>query len=223
MHVDIAKVLHVLAHELRTPAGIAQGYLRMLLEDRLTDPQDRRRALEQTQKALTRVSELTHEGTRLANWMESAHPNVSSIDARSLVTRAVELAAVTPEPSLHVDTSTETARVTTGDADALVHAVSALVKATARELRLKTCAIDARLNGGGMLDVLIAPSDQMETIAAGPEAANAGPLSLERGGLGLALVMAAVVLTAHGAIGWTANGSRTTVGIRLPLEERALQ
>ena len=42
MHVDIGKVLHVLAHELRTPAGIAQGYIRMLPLD-LTGPRGRAR------------------------------------------------------------------------------------------------------------------------------------------------------------------------------------
>src|SRR5687768_14647504 len=38
MPVDTGHVLHVLAHELRTPTGIAQGYARLLLDDRLTDP-----------------------------------------------------------------------------------------------------------------------------------------------------------------------------------------
>src|SRR5262245_59098900 len=66
MPVEIGNVLHVLAHELRTPAGIAQGYLRMLMDDRLTDPADRRKAIEQAQKAVARISEITNEGSQLA-------------------------------------------------------------------------------------------------------------------------------------------------------------
>jgi signal transduction histidine kinase len=45
MSVDISDILHVLAHELRTPVGIAHGYVRLLLEERLSQESDRRRAL----------------------------------------------------------------------------------------------------------------------------------------------------------------------------------
>jgi hypothetical protein len=40
--------------------------------------------------------------------------------------------------------------------------------------------------------------------------------------LGLTLVHAAVVLDAHRAQRWGMKGSRSTAGIRLPLEERPL-
>ena len=70
MPVDISDILHVLAHELRTPVGIAHGYVRLLLEDRLHQEADRRRALEQMQKALGRLSDLSHESTALASWFE---------------------------------------------------------------------------------------------------------------------------------------------------------
>jgi signal transduction histidine kinase len=223
MHVDIAKVLHVLAHELRTPSGIAQGYLRMLLEDRFPDPADRRRAIEQTQKALARVSELTHESTKLANWMEADRQSPTRIDAATLVSRAVELAAIEPQPAVAVDASASGVRIATIDADALSTALASIIKATARELKTKVCSIDARSYDNRMLDVRIGPADELAKLTGGPEAADAAPLTLERGGLGLSLVAASVVLEVHAATGWTANGSRTTVGIRLPLEERAPQ
>ena len=45
-------------------------------------------------------------------------------------------------------------------------------------------------------------------------------IALERGGLGLTLVHAALVLDAHGAERWTISDSRQTAGFRLPLDER---
>ena len=64
------------------------------------------------------------------------------------------------------------------------------------------------------------PKNYSELWALGRWRAEAGPVALERGGLGLALVHAAIVLDAHGAERWTMNGSRQTLGLRLPLDER---
>lgn len=224
MTVDIGKLLHVLAHEIRTPSGIAQGYLRMLLEDRLTDPAERRRALEQVQKALARVSELTQESSQLANWLDEQERTKGAIDARTLIERAVENAKLDPAPQLSVDIQHGDVSVATVDDVALSSALTSVVKATARELRNGVCTIDVRMQDNRMLDLLIGRADQLPGLAAGPQAAGAEPLTVERGGVGLSLVSAAVVLAAHDAIGWTAAGSRTTVGIRLPLmKERAHQ
>jgi hypothetical protein len=223
MHVDIGRVLHVLAHELRTPAGIAHGYLRMLIEDRLSDPADRRRALEQTQKALTRVTELARESTELANWLETDHSHRDDIDVGALVERAVGAAGLSPAPHIEVDDGAAAARISTVDVAALVNAVAAFLTAAARELRTDVCTLRAIAAGGEAVDLLMGPSERLPALGEGPDAAHAAPLMLERGGMGLALVTAAVVLEAHGAIGWTANGSRATVGIRVPLKGKAIQ
>jgi signal transduction histidine kinase len=222
MHVDIGKVLHVLAHEIRTPSGIAQGYLRMLLEERLSDPADRRRALEQAQKAVARVSELTTESSNLANWLEADRAAIASIAAPALIDRVAGGLSLDPAPDVRVDVA-PLAHVSTVDAEALVTALVSVVKATARELRNQPCVIDVRSHEKGGIEILIGPAEQLTTLATGPDAADAGPLALERGGVGLSLVTAAVVLEAHRAIVWTANHSRTTVGIRLRMEERAHQ
>jgi hypothetical protein len=93
------------------------------------------------------------------------------------------------------------------------------VRATARELRGTTCDVVARVVDGSF-EMLTGPEEMIDALKGGPDAAGAGPVTLERGGLGLTLVHAAVVLDAHGAQRWTMNGSRKTVGLRLPVEER---
>ncbi|HYU78911.1 MAG TPA: histidine kinase dimerization/phospho-acceptor domain-containing protein [Vicinamibacterales bacterium] len=220
MAVDISNVLHVLAHELRTPSGIAQGYLRMLLEDRLADPADTRRALEQAQKALARISELTQESSLLADWFDRRDRVAwRSVNARTLLTQAIAEGRIEPSPDVSADQID--VDVPTFDDGHLVSAVGSLIGATARELRGRPCAIRARLIDNRSFEILIGPAEDLQALAEGPDAERATALALERGGLGLSLITAVAVLEAHRASQWTVSDSRTTVGIRLPLEERA--
>jgi hypothetical protein len=218
MSVDINDVLHVLAHELRTPVGIAHGYVRLLLEERLTQESDRRRALEQMQKALGRLTDLSHESTALAAWYEQDHSTPRPIVARTLIDH---VAAEDYDFPVTVSTAdvTDRAVVTTSDQASLCRALTGLVRATARELRGTTCDVVGRVLNG-YFEMLTGPEELLEALGRGPDVADAGPVTLERGGLGLALVHAAIVLDAHGARRWTMNGSRQTVGVRLPVEER---
>jgi hypothetical protein len=218
MRVDINDILHVLAHELRTPVGIAHGYVRLLLEDRLTQESDRRRALEQMQKALARLSDLSHESTALASWYEQDHSSPAAVNARELIEHVAG-------ENYDFPVTVETADVPNGvivattDAASLRHALSGIVRATARELRGTTCDVVGRVTNGSF-EMLTGPAELLEGLRAGPTAPAAGPVTLERGGLGLALVHAAIVLDSHGAQRWTMNGSRQTVGLRLPVQER---
>jgi signal transduction histidine kinase len=63
----IERTLQVLIHDIRTPVGVAQGYLRLLREDRLPTPDDRQRAISQAQQALDRVSQLCSDAAVLAD------------------------------------------------------------------------------------------------------------------------------------------------------------
>jgi signal transduction histidine kinase len=220
MSVDISNILHVLAHELRTPVGIAHGYVRLLLEERLHQESDRRRALEQMQKALGRLSELSHESSRLAAWFEQDRGEPVSVGAAGLLARVAEADYEVPVVA-DVTAIPEDARLRTSDAGMLAAALINMVRATARELRGAECAVVATVDGARFLDVLIGPSDRLTALGAGRGSADAGPLALERGGLGLSLVEAAIVLDAHGVERWTLNQSRQIAGFRLPLEERS--
>ena len=214
--VEINDILHVLAHELRTPVGIAHGYIRLLLEDRLADSSERRRALEQAQKALSRLTELSHEATALASHYEQERNRLQHLNAHDL---AKHLSSAEYEYPVTVEMSTlPNITLRTSDPDALVRALVAVVRATARELRGDACSVSMR-GDARTVEVLAGPSEHLVGLAAGPESADAGPLILERGGLGLSLVHAAVVLDAHGAKRWALKASRQTAAIRFPLEE----
>jgi light-regulated signal transduction histidine kinase (bacteriophytochrome) len=214
--VEINDILHVLAHELRTPVGIAHGYIRLLLEDRLADGPERRRALEQMQKALSRLTELSHETTALASHYEQELNSPQPLSAHDL---AKQLSSAEYDCVVNVEmTNLPDVTLRTSDPAALVRALVAIVRATARELRGDACSVSIR-GDSRTVELLAGPSEHMMALAAGPESADSGPLILERGGLGLSLVHAAVVLDAHGARRWALKASRQTAGIRFPLQE----
>jgi hypothetical protein len=218
MPVDINDILHVLAHELRTPVGIAHGYVRLLLEERLHQESDRRRALEQMQKALGRLTDLSHESTALAAWYEQEHTNAQPVPARTLLERVAEADYEFPV-TVDLTGLPDGPSVRTADDQSLSRALIGVVRATARELRGTTCDVTARVVNG-TVEILTGPEELLGALATGPQSPEAGPVVLERGGLGLALVHAAIVLDAHGAERWTMNGSRQILGLRLPLDER---
>ena len=221
MPVDINDILHVLAHELRTPVGIAHGYVRLLLEDRISEEPDRRRALEQMQKALGRLGALSHETTALASWYEQeGQPRAGRAGARQVVDHVTAAQYQSPVV-IEVAAIADTWLVRTSDAVILADALADVVRATAREIRGQPCAVSISVRDR-RLELLAGPSDRFAELASGPGVPGASSLPLERGGLGLALVHAAVVLDAHGAERWALNGSRQTAGIRLPLEEQQL-
>jgi hypothetical protein len=215
MSVEVNDVLHVLAHELRTPVGIAHGYVRLLLEDRLPQEADRRRALEQMQKALARLTDLSHETTALAAWYEHDREMLQRIDASQLLARVADADYESP---VEVEGSSVPAGtlLRSPDGEAVTQALIGVVRATARELRGRTCEVVARVVDG-RFEMLVGAEGTLDRLKSGPAAPDAGPVALERGGLGLALIHAALVLDVHGAQRWTVGDSRQLFGVRLPL------
>ena len=110
----------------------------------------------------------------------------------------------------------EAAHVATTDRPQLERALAAIVRSTARELRGATCLVTAATRDGH-LELLVGKPTELAMLSAGPGAADASPVEIDRGGLGLALVHARVVLDTNGGTTWSRNKSRQTIGVRLPL------
>jgi len=60
---DSERVLRVLIHDARTPIGVAQGYVRLLREERLQTPEERDRALSRAMDALGRIARLCDDAS----------------------------------------------------------------------------------------------------------------------------------------------------------------
>jgi hypothetical protein len=218
MHVDTALALRVLAHELRSPTGVAHGYVRMLLDGRVPDT-DRRRVLEQVRDVLARITELSRQASEAAHWTDRAATGAAGpVDGHAVV----DAAFATVRRSLRLDATNDIApgasTIRTIDSGALAGAVAALLDATLRERPGLSTKIIAALTPTRHIEVVAGASEVLSRLRSGPEGSGATPISVERGGLGLALVNAALVLDTHGAVAWTIDGQRSACGIRIPRE-----
>lgn len=217
MSLDTALAFRIVAHELRSPAGVAQGYVRMLLEDRIAAPADRRRALEQIRDVLGRLGHLGRELSEAANWLERVdRPALRRVDGLELVERAVSTARSMHELAYASDGASGPVEIAAVDETALESALSAVLAATAREIPGGVLHVRTRLRDG-RFEIVGARADRLSGFDAGPDAPGATPLVVERGGLGLSLVTATLVLDAHRAAAWTIEGDRAAFGIRIPL------
>jgi len=112
---DAERVLAVLIHDVRTPLGVAHGYLRLVRADKLPSPEDRERALAGTQDALAKISRLCQEA---GGFLEDPRPGTARASARQLSERVAAVLAERgvavgalepPDGSINVGTSMDRA------------------------------------------------------------------------------------------------------------------
>jgi signal transduction histidine kinase len=88
---DVERALELLIHDVRTPVGVAQGYVRLLREHRLEADEDRERALDRTMEALGRIAQLCTDAGGFVDRAAAAGGSVviaasalaASVDARA--------------------------------------------------------------------------------------------------------------------------------------------
>src|SRR5215217_3603720 len=86
MQLNLAQVLNTLAHEIRTPLAVSQGYLKLFLDGRLTDVEDTRRAMEQTRQALGALATLCVDMGKVSSLAESGATGVpANVPAADLI------------------------------------------------------------------------------------------------------------------------------------------
>jgi len=212
MPLNLAQVLNTLAHEIRTPLAVSQGYLKLYLDGRLTNADDTRRAFEQTRQALGTLATLCVDMGKVSALSESAShgipERVSAADFVTSVKAQSEVdAAWTGE--------TGTRAIQTTNARDLAQAVAIVSKAAFDEARDAPKAV--RTEAGDELIVLAGANDSLAALQPGPGAPNAQPVDFAKGGKGLKLIWAAFVLEKHHVQTWTTTDHRASVGFRIPL------
>jgi hypothetical protein len=213
MQLNLAQVLNTLAHEIRTPLAVSQGYLKLYLDGRLTNVDDTRKAFEQTRQALGTLATLCVDMGKVSALSESASQGIPErVSAADFVTSIkaqseVEGAAWTGE------TGTRAIEVT--NARELAQAVAIVSKAAFDEAREAPKTV--RTDAGDELIVLAGANDSLAALQPGPGAPNARPVDFAKGGKGLKLIWAAFVLEKHHVQTWTTADHRASVGFRIPL------
>jgi hypothetical protein len=214
--MDWPTAFSVLAHELRGPAQVISGYTRMLAEGRLDEGQ-RARALTQIESATGRIGLISRQASDLAHWQSRPSGTPRSVPLGDLVASASAQSASPDRISARLLGDDGAVRVRARDGGALSAALATIIETVSRDVADDAILIVPRASRSPeACDVLIGAGALLQSLE--PSAEADGVPSIERGGFGLALVLAVAVLEAHGATLWTVRGRTGIVGVTLPRE-----
>jgi signal transduction histidine kinase len=214
--------LSLIAHELRSPASVVSGYLRMLLQSELSGLTDRQRHLiEQAGVGCGRMLRLIQELGDLAA-LESSEPiRALGVSVFSLCEEAME-AAGNDTRSIPIFTcrAADRAIAVEGDAGGLKRAFGALVAATARAHGTDQLECYGFVHGAAECrNAVIACGLPGLEARRNDIVANRTAFDRWRGGSGLSLPIACRIIEAHGGSVWAAGpgDSRATCVWSLPI------
>jgi signal transduction histidine kinase len=220
---DYPRLLSLAAHELRTPASVVAGYIRMLQKDEGSALSERqRRILAEAAKSCDRLVAVVNELSDVGKLDSGSVGTVRKrFDLFPLVAEAVD--AERPGPASGVEIALDGAdrgAEVEGDPQRLRTALSTLLRTVLREQGADRVLVNRQL--------LTSPdgSSALVVFASAPEAALAPSaprtrLDEGRGGLGLALPIARRIVEYHGGEIWSPAGGtgdavRGVILVRLP-------
>ncbi len=213
MAPNLAQVLNTLAHEIRTPLAVSQGYLKLYLDGRLTDVDDTRKAFEQARQALGVLSALCTDMGKVSTLSESGSTGVPERVPVADFVKSLQSQAEVEGATWHG--GAEDGVIDTSNHHDLAHAIAIVSKAAFDEKREAPSAV--RTAAGRELIVLAGGTDALAALESGPDAPDARTVDFVKGGKGLKLIWAAFVLDRHHVHTWTDVNHRASVGFRIPL------
>lgn len=202
-------LLSHLAHEMRTPLSVAQGYARMLESGRYGDlTSDQARAVSATARCCQQLSGLADQLSLLGK-IERGEIALAGGGGTAPVPLDPLLAALAaahtplvdhPVHVSHTPSASPDGPAVRSDATLLRRALATLIEAVVRTAPDDSTVVlttDARPGAGGMLAVAIAPAARVDALFAAADEALA-PLNDFEPGLGLGLAIARRVIAAGG-------------------------
>jgi signal transduction histidine kinase len=199
------ELLSLAVHELRTPAGIIAGYLRMLDRDTDSTLSDRqRKMIEDTEKSCARLVAIVQEISDVAK-LDAGLVKLARqpIDAFTLVAEVAALVHEAKDRDVRFEAhGLAGGAPMSGDAKALQRAFSAIFRAIVREKpRQATVVAERRIEKiDGRASAIVIVAEETSVQAAYDR--EPGSLHEERGGMGLALPFARRVIECHGGRVW---------------------
>jgi signal transduction histidine kinase len=211
LHERYTDALALVAHELRSPASIVSGYLRLLQQDADGLTERQRRMTDEAGRACARMLRLIQEIGELAN-LEANEPVRASTDVAvfAVCAAALKSAAETAGSGFPAFTCADADRgaMVEGDAARLTMAFSALMAATMREHGTDPVECHGFVaNGEGPPSAVIVCGPRGTAAAGSSLNAHREPFDRWRGGTGLSLPIACRLIESYGGCVWSPAGS----------------
>ena len=213
---EIVKAINVLIHDLRAPLSVAQGYLRLLQQNRLEAEADRQRAITQSMEALGRITRLCSDAAAFVAEPTATDATVVKIRASEMVERVTEACTARSSP-LTIDTGTGlSGTVQSTNLDGLVQSLAIVLCAVRRSALKEPVRVSVHEEEKEARFLLGCDDDRAALVSGPPETFDPW-----RGGHGIALPLACRTITEAGGRIWTVADGRGAVGIVLPEEASA--
>lgn len=188
----LSALLSLASHELRQPAGVIRGYLRLLDQDPAL-PERRRKAVHDAMRAADRLAGLLDEMGDLASLAnDTTRLTPKSLSLRSVLTQAVQAATLPDDADIDLDVAAPTDVRLRADETRLRDVFATLIGAVARAQ-----------TGAATIELRLVKTPRGRHVTVLPRSLNGGkvvdrPLDMIRGGSGLRLPIADAIVQAHG-------------------------
>jgi hypothetical protein len=215
MPVDTPKLLSILAHEIRGPVSALQGYLRVLDQQPHAAAPTTGQAptlatiLDAMRKSTSKLAALGTDASDLAGWLASPQDHPSQrVSVGALLAEAKTFSTSVEFPPGFIPAD-ESAELALANVSLMARALAALATAVARDHDQRPSRLTAEISEDA-LTVHITPN----AAGSDPSSGSTGAVALDRGGMGLQLVLASYVFDTHGAtVSAFADGR---VSVRIP-------
>ena len=211
-----AKALNLLIHDLRAPLSVAQGYLRLLQQNRLEAEADRERAMTQSMEALGRITRLCEEAAAFVAEPASTSGPILTLRVAELVGQVTDACAARCSPLTFVVPSDLLGTMRSAHLDRLVQSVAVVLCAVRRSTQTEPVCVSVLEEEKEARFLLGCDGDRAALVSGSPDTFDPW-----RGGHGIALPLACRTITEAGGRIWTVADGRGAVGIALPEEASA--
>jgi signal transduction histidine kinase len=216
---ELASLLSLISHEIRSPLGVVRGYLRMLNRSGGDRSDRHEQFITAALKASERAAEILAQVSTLAH-LNGAEPpyDFKQVSLQGVVAGAASTIVLPTDPVVQlrvghveaVDIIADTGQLQ----GALASLLSSVIRAQGREVSIEISARREQRDGENGIMIQIMSTDTPATPS------STLPLNLSRGGLGLELPIAATIIDAHcGQVRELQSaGGYSGVTVWLPLE-----
>jgi signal transduction histidine kinase len=215
------RLLALIVHELRAPAGVVSGYLRMLAKSRVLDRSaPDRQMIEDASKTCARVLRVVQEIDDLSNLDDpESFRSLGTLPFFTLCEEVVHEAAANGDAVSFACGDQDRSTLVRGEPARLKRAIAGLLAFTVREhgkVAVHVNGFTTSVNGSEPA-VVVAFSRQDGGAARDVLATQSMEFDRWRGGMGLVVPLACRIVEFHGGRVWSIGTTPASCAIRLPL------